>query len=689
MNDTNAPVRPANRLARETSPYLLQHAHNPVDWHPWGDEAFALAAAEGKPIFLSIGYSTCHWCHVMERECFEDEAIARLLNRGFIAIKVDREERPDVDKIYMSFVQATTGSGGWPLNVFLTPDLRPFYGGTYFPPTPRNHLPAFPQLLERVTELWKEKRGELEASAADLTERIKSYAVRESGRDFPAGERELHGAGETYLGEFDHEHGGFGGAPKFPRPSLPLFLLRHWRRFHDAHALAAVVRTGEAMAAGGIHDQLGGGFSRYSVDAQWLVPHFEKMLYDQAQLTQLYLEAHLASGKPGAAAAARDICDYVLRDLTHPDGAFYSAEDADSEGQEGRFYCWTSAEMRAALGADEFKVAAHYFGVTDEGNFEDHSHPHPIRGLNVLRVARPDVSPADAPRLASARQKLLAVRAGRPRPHLDDKTIAAWNGMMLGALARAGVTLAEPRYLKAARRNFDFLRERLWDADRRALASVWRVGRPQWVALLDAYANTLAGVVDFYEATLDPTALAWAVSLAEAMVDRFADRNEGGFWQTAADAQRLLFRSKEDYDGAEPSGNSVACGALLRLSAIAGRPEWRELAQKSIGFFAQRLHQTPQAAPHLMIALDFAFQEPKRVVLAGDWKSPATAALLAAAHSVFEPHRVLSGVDGVVDPFAKTLPTSAEFTQAYCCSGSACQPPTRDVEKVRAFLAAK
>lgn len=687
MSSENAKTsRPANRLGQEKSPYLLQHAHNPVDWHPWGEEAFARARAESKPVFLSIGYSTCHWCHVMEREVFEDAATGAYLKEHFISIKVDREERPDVDRIYMSFVQITTGSGGWPLNVFLTPDLKPFYGGTYFPPEPRHGRPSFRQLLERIVELWGQRRAELVESAEELTGRLRAMAQQDPGNSFPAGLRELEGAGQTFLGEFDPVHGGFGGAPKFPRPSQPLFLLRYAHRFGDATARDAVVMTCDRMAAGGMYDQLGDGFARYSVDERWLVPHFEKMLYDNAQLLQLYLDVHVLTGDARHAEVARGISRYVLRDMMSPEGGFYSAEDADSEGQEGKFYCWTKAELSAALSAGELEAVVRHYGITEEGNFIDHSHPEPLRGLNVLSIVEPNLSGEHAALLANAREKLMELRARRVRPYRDDKVLVSWNGMMLGALARAGILLDEPACLAAANRNADFIQARMWDPATGTLFHRWRDGERDTVQLLDAYANLLAGLTDLYEATLDPRRLAFAVALAESMIRRFHDVEAGGFWQTTADAPHLLVRSKEDYDGAEPSGNSVAALALLRLSAICDRKDWREAAERTVRLFAQKLHQMPQAVPHLLMSLDFLQQEPKRVVLVGDWTCGSTASLLRAVHGVFEPNRVVLGNHGPVEAFAKTLPVNEEYTRAFCCSGTACEEPTRDRKRVRAFL---
>jgi uncharacterized protein YyaL (SSP411 family) len=699
---TDAPAaapKHTNRLAQQKSPYLLQHAHNPVDWFPWGDEAFAKARAEEKPIFLSIGYSTCHWCHVMERESFENETLAKYLNEHFISIKVDREERPDVDKIYMAFVQATTGAGGWPLNVFLTPELKPFHGGTYWPPEAKYGRPSFLQVLERITELWTKQRHDLVASANELTEKLRAMSEHDAHNAFPAAERELHGAGQSFLHEYDSRHGGFGDSPKFPRPSQPLFLLRYAKRFGETNAIKAVLHTCEAMAAGGMHDQLGGGFARYSVDAKWLVPHFEKMLYDQAQLVQLYLEAYLVSGEQRHAEVARSTIHYVLRDLTHPGGGFYSAEDADSEGKEGKFYCWTHEELSRLLTVEEFNVATRYFGITKEGNFLDHSDPHPLPHQNVLSLAHPKLADADKPLLDAARQKMITERSKRVRPHLDDKVLASWNGMMLGAVARAFAILGDEEFKEAAEKNLAFIQARLWEPQSRTgeppvlkhgtLYNRWRDGERDTVQLLDTYANLLAGVTDLYEATLDPRHLEFAVALADSMIAKFYDAQNGAFWQTEADAAHLLLRTKEDYDGAEPSGNSAAALVLLKLAAICDRKDWRIAAEKSIRLFAQRLHQTPQAVPHLLLALDFSMQEPKRVTLVGDWTCGSTAALLQAAHGVFQPNRVILGNHGPVEEFARKLPVNEEFTQAFCCTGNACQAPTRDKAIVRQFLSAK
>ena len=699
-----------NRLAKEKSPYLLQHAHNPVDWFAWNDSAFARARSENKPVFLSIGYSTCHWCHVMERESFEDEKIGAFLNEHFVSIKVDREERPDVDKIYMTFVQSTTGGGGWPLNVFLTPDLKPFFGGTYFPPDTRHGRPSFLQLRQQIAELWRARKLEIVASADELHARLEIITAREAKDNLPLTPETLKRAAAMFKEAYDPQHGGFGSAPKFPQPSIPALLLRAAKRFGDTNAAQMVLRTCDKMAAGGIHDQLGGGFARYAVDAEWLVPHFEKMLYDNAQLVQLYLDAHLVSQSEISnfksqifADTARDILDYVLRDLTHPGGGFFSAEDADSEGHEGKFYCWTHDELSRLLPPEEFIVAANYFGITKAGNFVDHSHPTPLAGQNVLSIVNPDVPAADLPLLASARAKISEVRAQRIRPYLDDKILASWNGLMLGAFARAAVMLDDEKYRAAAEKNLRFIREKLWVSgpESRLPAAApakagtpnnvgtlfhrWRDGARDQVQLLEGYAFLLDGVIQLYEATLEPAHLDFASELAEAMIVKFYDPASGGFWQSIAGTSDLILRVKDDYDGAEPSGNSVATFALLNLAAIAGREEFRQPAEATLHLFAHRLQNQPAALAFMLHALDFWLDEPRRVVIAGDANSTGFHGLLRAAHSVYQPNKIVLGNTGAVEPFAKTL-SAKGAAMAFVCTGNACRQPTSDGEIVRRQL---
>jgi uncharacterized protein len=685
MPNTFRSVMPTNRLAQEKSPYLLQHAHNPVDWFGWSDTAFARARAENKPIFLSIGYSTCHWCHVMERESFEDDKVGAFLNEHFVSIKVDREERPDVDKIYMTFVQSTTGGGGWPLNVFLTPDLKPFFGGTYFPPDERHGRPSFLRLLEQIAGLWRERKTEIVASAAEIHARLESAMSHSVESDLPLTTHVLKNAAEVFRSSYDPVYGGFGGAPKFPQPSIPSVLLRAAKRFGDAEATKMVLYTCDRMAAGGIHDQLGGGFARYAVDAEWLVPHFEKMLYDNAQLAQLYLDAFLISADARHAEVARDILDYVLRDMTHPDGGFYSAEDADSEGQEGKFYCWTKNELSTLLTVEEYNVAAKYFGITPEGNFIDHSHPRPLPGLNVLSIVNPVVPAADQPLLATAFKKMRIARARRIRPHLDDKILTSWNGLMLGAFARASVILGDEKYREAADKNLQFLRGKLWDEKTKTLFHRWRDGGRDHVQLLEDYACLLSGTMDAYEAALMPAYLDFAIELATAMLAKFYDPENGGFWQGAADSKDLILRVKDDYDGAEPSGNSVATLALLKLGTITGRADFREPAQATLQLFARRLQNQPAALAFLLQAVDFQLEEPRRVVIAGNPNEAKFKELLAAAHLVYQPDKVILGNDGAVEEFAKTLPAK-NGPVVYLCTGNACQPPTSDAIMVKESL---
>jgi hypothetical protein len=681
---SRVPAARPNRLAGEKSPYLLQHQFNPVDWFSWGDEAFRKAQTENKPIFLSIGYSTCHWCHVMERESFENQATADFLNAHFVSIKVDREERPDIDKIYMTAVQAITGQGGWPLNCFLTPDLKPFYAGTYFPPENKYGHSSFIQILQQIARLWETRREQVLDTAADFHHKLEGFTSREPTGLFLSPALLTHAA-TVFKQEYDSEFGGFGHAPKFPRPSQPAFLLRFALHAHDPEAVKMVLNTCDQMAAGGIYDQIGGGFSRYSVDAQWLVPHFEKMLYDNAQLVNLYLDAYLVSDEKRYAEVVRDILRYLLRDMTGPEGGFYSAEDADSEGKEGKFYCWSTAELSALLTNDQMAVATRYFGLTTRGNFVDHSDPDPLPNQNILSIVDPKLSLAEQTLLDSAKKKIFCARGKRVRPHLDDKVLASWNGMMLGALARSYAILGDPTYLAAAQKNLAFLQSNLWDATTKTLYHRWRQGSRDSVQLLTAYANLLAGVLDLYEATLQPSHLEFAIALAETMLAKFYDPDQGGFYDSSSDTKDLILRVKEDYDGAEPSGNSVAVLALLRLGTITERKDFKDAAEKTLQLMAQRLQELPQAVPFLLIGLDFLLHEPTRAVVIGDPLQPETSNLLHTLHSVYQPNKVVLGNRGPVDPFAKTLPVT-EAPIVFLCSGTACQPPTKDSATLKRAL---
>jgi len=593
-----------NRLAREKSPYLLQHAHNPVDWHAWGDEAFEAARREDKPIFLSVGYSTCHWCHVMAEESFEDPATAEILNRHFVAVKVDREERPDVDRVYMTFVQAATGSGGWPMSVWLTPELKPFYGGTYFPPEERHGRPAFRDLLEWIAQAWRTDRARILASSEALLDQIRQ-ALRTRPAPFDAGL--LESAFFAFRRGFDPVHGGFGGAPKFPRPAVHNFLLRYWERTGNQEALAMVLTTLQAMARGGVHDHLGGGFHRYAVDERWRVPHFEKMLYDQAQLAVSYLEAFQATGEDFYAAVARRTLDYVLRDLTHPEGGFFSAEDADSAPdpahpeihREGAFYLWTRSEIEQLLGPAAEWFCRRY-GVEPGGNVADDPQGE-FTGRNILFEAH---SLEETAVQSAAVAKLREARETRPRPHRDDKILTAWNALMISALARAALPLKEPRYLTAARRATDFLCSRCLE-ERDGALTLWRRYRDEEAAIpgfLEDYAFFVQALLDLHEADPGPRDLDLAVCLTARQRELFEDREEGGFFSAPAEDAGLVLRLKDDHDGAEPAGNSIAVLNLLRLAQKTGREEFRESADRAFQAFSGRCAAAPEVLPQMLVA---------------------------------------------------------------------------------------
>ncbi len=676
-----------NRLAQEKSPYLLQHQHNPVDWYPWGEAAFAKAREEDKPIFLSIGYSTCHWCHVMERESFENEGVAAFLNAHFISIKVDREERPDVDKIYMTAVQALSGQGGWPLSAFLTGDLKPFYGGTYFPPEDIRGRPGFLNLLHGLANLWRNKRQEVLGSSSDLHQRLAEYCAATSEHETPLSESTLERAAEALSRDYDPVEGGYGRAPKFPRPSLPAFLLRHGVRNGKQNLVDQVLHTCDRMASGGMNDQIGGGFARYSVDSKWLVPHFEKMLYDNAQLVNLYLDAYLVSGRERYADVVKATLDYVHRDMTHADGGYFSAEDADSEGKEGKFYCWTRAELEALLPEAEFEVFVRCYGVTAAGNFRDHSDPDPLPDQNVLSVVDTPSSEDERKLLEAARAKVFAAREKRVRPHLDDKVLVSWNGLLMGAMARAWGALGRREDLESAERCWAFLWSRLWDEEAGCLYHRWREGERDSVQLFQGYAYFLNGVIDLYEATLKGCYLASAVAVADAMIARFYDPSNGGFWQAEESADDLILRLKEDYDGAEPSGNSVAMLALQRLGAIVQDERYGACVAACLRAFAERMDQLPQAVPAMLLALDYSLFPPRRVVITGASESDETVALIRAAHRAYQPNKVVLGVEGAKDPFVLGLSSGDGVAGAHLCTAEACQAPTREAKSVTDFLA--
>jgi uncharacterized protein len=698
----------SNRLLHEKSPYLLQHAFNPVDWYPWGEEAFTRAAREDRPVFLSIGYSTCHWCHVMAHESFEDEATATILNQSFVCIKVDREERPDIDQIYMAATRSMSGGGGWPLSVFLTPDRRPFYAGTYFPPAPRGGMASFSELLHGIAGAWRNDRQHIMDIAGRLTEKLREMAQTGPGI-FPMSKEVLATGFRQLVAEYDATYGGFSRAPKFPRPvGLNLLLRYHWRT-RDEDSLAMVLHTLRSMAAGGIYDQLGGGFHRYSVDQQWRVPHFEKMLYDQSQLAISYLEAYQLTGDPLLARIARATLDYVLRDLTGSHGAFYSAEDADSprpenpaEHSEGAFYLWTAAEIGSLLDSQEAAVFNHHFGVADNGNALTDPHGE-FTGRNILYAAR---SPEETAQhlgssikeveviLGKVSRKLFAQRNRRPRPHLDDKVITAWNGLMISALARGYQVLSEERYLKAASGAAAFVLTELHDATSGLLKRRYREGEAGLEAQLDDYAFLVQGLLDLYEASLDIWWLEQAVKLTGRQVELFADEKSGGFFDTSGRDHTVLVRMKSDYDGAEPTGNSVAAMNLLRLGWITDNREWRQRAEGTLAAFADVLSQFPLGIPQMAVAHDFHLATPKVIVIAGLPEAEDTRRMLREVQRCFLPHRILLLADGGKGQqwLAQYLPFVADIQMlegratAYLCENYTCKLPTDDPDRLREML---
>jgi len=678
-----------NRLALEQSPYLLQHAHNPVDWFPWGEEAFAKAQREDRPIFLSVGYSTCHWCHVMERESFESEEIARVLNEHFVSIKVDREERPDVDRMYMLFVQASTGSGGWPMSVWLTPQRKPFFGGTYFPPDNRYGRPGFRAVLEQLAKAWKQDRSRIEESGDKVIEQLREYASLGAASG-AAGREVLDRAFQGFRRMFDARLGGFGRAPKFPRPSIHNFLVRYAAESNNDEALQMVLTTLREMVKGGMNDQIGGGFHRYSVDEHWFVPHFEKMLYDQAQLAVSYLEAFQITRDGQYAVAARDIFTYLLRDMTDPRGGFYSAEDADSardaanlhDKSEGAFYIWRQQEIAEALEPRGAAMFCYRYGVDAGGNVEEDPHGE-FRGANILYQAHTieeTATHAGAPasevraELQRASATLLEIRARRPRPLRDDKVLAAWNGLMISAFAKGAQILNDARYAQAARAAADFLRRHLWDDSRQILQRRHRGGESAIDGFLDDYAFCGLAMLDLYEATFEARDFAWAVRLAERAIELFADMENGGFFSTAAGAAAddgALLRLKDDYDGAEPSGNSGMALLLLRLARMTDRDDFRSAAEHTLRAFASRMEESGTGVPQMLVAHAFALTRPREIVLAGSPDDPAMLELLATIHRRFLPGAVVMHSEQSVRP----MPALGGAATAYVCENFACNLP--------------
>ena len=708
-----------NRLAGEKSPYLLQHAQNPVDWYPWGDEAFTRARSEDKPIFLSVGYSTCHWCHVMEHESFEQPAVADVLNRLFISIKVDREERPDVDRVYMMFVQATTGAGGWPMSVWLTPELKPFYGGTYFPPESRYNRPGFVEVLQAIERAWRDDRARIELSATELVRRMRESATASPGGAAAPAPDVLARGVASFAQSYDARHGGFGGAPKFPRPSELLFLLREHARTGEPVPRDLALHALRAMALGGMRDHVGGGFHRYSVDEAWRVPHFEKMLYDQAQLVLAYLEAAQATGDRFFAQVAEDTLQYVGRELTHPDGGFYSAEDADSlppdapaggHKVEGAFYTWSAGELRQLLG-DDAEIVEARFGVEEGGNAPSDPHGEFI-GKNLLYTAATvDDIVATTGRTAGdvvetlgrARLVLFAARLDRPRPHLDDKVLAAWNGLMIAAFARAARVLRARRYglpdaaaahLRAAQRAARFLREQLWDGRRAVLLRRFRDGEAAVDGYAEDYAALTFGLLELFQADGDPAWLEWADQLQTVLDQRFYDPIDGGWFSTTGEDPTVLIRSKEDYDGAEPSATALALLNLQVLTHLRPDDERTARIRQSIARFGTRLGEYARAVPLILAALSGEHAGiAQLVIVEAEGDTEGAAALREAAAEYYRPFLVQICIDSAKAPALGTaLPLVAAMgpvggeSAAYLCSNFTCRAPVTTAGALRAEL---
>ena len=679
-----------NRLAGETSPYLIQHAHNPVDWYPWGPEALERARREDKPILLSIGYSACHWCHVMEHESFENEEIARLMNDNFVCIKVDREERPDLDSIYMNAVQMLTGHGGWPMTMFLTPDLKPFYGGTYYPPTDRRGMPGFPRVLTSIADSYKNRREEIAASADAITSELKKSDRFIASNEMLTTEV-LNQAFSALAGNFDEANGGFGGAPKFPPSMTLMFLLRHHRRTKSPEALKIVETTLQKMAAGGMYDHLGGGFARYSVDARWLVPHFEKMLYDNALLTRIYLYAYQQTKNPLYRRVAEETLEYIIRDMSDRSGGFYSSEDADSEGEEGKFYVWTKAEVQAVLGEGDGEIFCEFFDVTEEGNFE-----HGKSILNTPRsleefAAEKSRSVEEISRLINAgKRRLFQVREERVRPGRDDKTLAAWNGIMLTAFAEAANILRRDDYREIAVRNAEFITSQLMRDGR--LLRTYKSGQAKLNGYLEDYAYVMEGLLAVYEATFELKFFKQATELADTMIANFWDEQDGGFYFTSSDHEELITRTKDYFDNATPSGNSAAAIALLKLGLLTQEQEYSRHAVTVLRAMRPAMSRYPSAFGYMLCALDFYLSEPKEIAIVGKLDSHEVRLFVEEIYSRYLPNKVVAacepGNDEAADAIKLMIGRSAidGKATAYLCRNYTCLEPATTGEELSARL---
>lgn len=682
-----------NRLAHEKSPYLLQHAENPVNWYPWGTEAFEKASRDQVPIFLSIGYATCHWCHVMAHESFEDEQVAGILNEGFVPVKVDREERPDIDKIYMDVCQALTGRGGWPLTVIMTPQGKPFFAGTYFPKTGRMGMPGLIDILNQVADLWRSDRGHIHNVSEDVTKAIRG--MEEGGHEAEIDLEEILQRGFSRLSAtFDPQWGGFGDSPKFPTPHNLTFLLRWHKRSKDPLALEMVEKTLVMMRNGGIFDQIGFGFHRYSVDERWLVPHFEKMLYDQALIAITCLETSRLTGRGLFGDIASDIFTYVLRDMTGPQGGFYSAEDADSEGKEGLFYVWRPEEIKREIGRDKGDVFCRFFGISDKGNFEDKM-SIPFRRFSRKEFAEKEgISPEELKTvLEEARVKLFKLREKRPHPLKDDKILCSWNGLMIAALARGYAMLREKRYLDSAKKACAFIFERLMDSNGRLLHR-YREGEAAHAGYLEDYAFLIWGLIELYESCFDPDYLEKAIALNRDMKELFWDDADGGFFFTGKGNEELITRSKDVHDGALPSENSVAALNLLRLARITGDGELEKTAEEIFRCFSALVNKHPAACTHLLSSVDFMLGPGMEIVIAGDREDDETGRMISFVRKRFLPNSVLilksGGGNGdkltSLCPFVKHMRPQKGRPSAYVCEHFSCRKPFTDPEALEKYL---
>lgn len=683
MKIMQSPKKYTNNLIKETSPYLLQHAHNPVNWFAWGEEAFEKANSEDKPILLSIGYSACHWCHVMEHESFEDEETAKIMNENFVNIKVDMEERPDVDQIYMTFTQMTTGSGGYPMNVFLTPDKKPFFGGTYFPPVNRYNMPSFQRVLTSVADAWRDKRDELLHSANEVVGEIRRVGLAEmSGESLS--QDQLDTAFQSFVRYFDAANGGFGGAPKFP-PAMSLeFLLRYYQRTKNENALEIITKTAQKMAHGGIYDQLGGGFHRYTVDAIWLTPHFEKMLYDNAQLVRIYLHIFQATKDEFYKRIAVETLEYVKREMTHEKGGFYSTQDADSEGVEGKFFVWTPTEIEAILGEADAQIFNFYYDISEEGNFEEQNILNVKNTLaetsKVLKITPENLQNV----LETSREKLFTERENRIKPFRDEKVLTAWNGLMLAAFAEAGAILDNEEYLEIAKKNADFILEHLQKDE--YLLRTWKDGKAKLNAYLEDYANFADGLTELFQVSGEVKYLKEAKRLADLLITEFWDEENGGFFFTANNHEELLVRTKDFHDNATPSGNSVAADVLLKLSRLTGEEKYERFAVTVLRLVAPQIRRFPQAFGRVLSTLEFYLNPTKEIVILGKsdelkrelWREFLSNKVVVLAENADENSEFI--------PLLRERNLINGEPTAYVCENFACQKPVMTAEDLRAQL---